>query len=522
MVTEEANNRNDCGRNDQIDSRSSAVKYSTKKTITSPIYYVNGKPHIGHLYTSIAVDILRRFAVICKQSVYTSFGVDEHGQKVENAAKEAGLNPQEYTNSACLPFIDILNKAQVKYDCFIRTTNSNHKEVALHIWGKLYESGMMYEGEYEGWYSKSDEAFYKEEEVENGISKVTGATVEWLSEKCVFFKLSSMRDKLIEHYKNSPDSIKPKSRYNEVLGMLSEQLPDLAVSRSRFQWGIPVADNQVMYVWVDALSNYLTAIGYPKNPNYTQWWSEVIHIIGKDILKFHAVYWPALLFACNLTPPKRIFAHGWWKVNDTKMSKSIGNTIDPFELIERYGIDTVRYYLFRAVRFGSDGVFAYEEVDKIYNTELVNEIGNLVQRVLTLSCNHFGSTLDSLPMNTLSDRDRWILSQWDSTFDDGVNMMEDQEITNYILTIREVITKTNRYIDEVKPWVNPSREIIGTLCLCIQRMTILLWPIMPDKSEQVACMIGLRHITVHDSWNKHTSFPIQKPSPLFLRLPNIG
>jgi methionyl-tRNA synthetase len=499
-------------RHDDIDSGDIEVP---AKYITAPIYYVNGEPHLGHLYTSVAVDILARFEKINGNRVFTSFGTDEHGQKVENAGSSFP-SIQEYVDKMSLNFRKMLDASSVEYNVFIKTTSDIHKKTAQYLWNKIYDSGLIYEGSYAGWYSKRDEAFYKESDVQDGKSTETGSPVEWIEESCLFFALSKMKAKLIEHYSNNPDSIKPKAKYNEVIGMLKSDIPDLAISRSRFSWGIPVPghEGQIMYVWIDALANYLTTIGYPKNTEYSKWWDNVVHIIGKDILKFHAVYWPAFLLAADIKPPHRIFAHGWWNVGHEKMSKSLGNVVDPFKLIEKYGVDEVRYFLFREVHFGNDGSFSDESIHHMINTELSNELGNLVQRVLMFCYNKFGSTIKcGLPHED-------ILQEWDNALADSIEFMQNQDISGYTNRLRSAIIETNKYIDTKKPWSEESevqKQILGVLCLCIQRLLILSWPIIHNKSKSALHMIGVNDVLIEKSWHANQDFPLKKPEAMFMR-----
>ena len=484
------------------------------KFITSPIYYVNGSPHLGHLYTSTAVDILARFEEIYNRPVFTSFGTDEHGQKVASAAIRNGKTPQEFADEMYKPFQDMLSRFNVEYGTFIRTTDDVHKKAATHFWEKVYASGLIYESSYSGWYSKVDEAYYKDDDVLDGKSIETGSSVEWIEEPCLFFAMSKVRDKLLKHYTNNPDAVKPKSKYMEVLGLLKADLPDLAITRSRFDWGISVPNHpgHVMYVWIDALSNYLTALGYPKNADYNKWWANSVHIIGKDILKFHAIYWPAFLIAAGLDLPKRIFAHGWWNVDGQKMSKSIGNVIDPFELADKYEIDCLRYYLFRETQFGSDANFSTASLHSILNTELANEIGNLVQRVLMFCYNKFGSTL---PCNTHDE----ILSIWDKTAEDSDVAMSNQDIMSYLNHARSAVIATNRYIDLVKPWAcntDDMQKYLGILCFCVQKLAILYYPVIPTKSLYILKMLGIRNPNM-DHWSRFKPFPLTKPVPIFTR-----
>lgn len=509
----QSSNRYDESNNNCI-SVSDRLIQSKRLLVTAPIYYVNGRPHLGHLYSSVAVDIIARFARIQGQHAFTSFGTDEHGQKVASAAASLGKTPASFVDEAYLPFEEMLRCAEIDYNSFIRTTDEMHKKVAQSLWQEMSE--LFYEGHYEGYYSKVDEAYYKEEEIVDGKSIHTGSSVEWMQEPCIFFKLSALQEKLTEHYRQNPDVIKPKTRYSEVMGMLAAPLPDLAVSRSRFDWGIPVPghDGQVMYVWIDALANYLTAIGYPRNDDYKQWWSSSVHVIGKDILKFHAIYWPAMLMAAGIEPPSRIFAHGWWNVDAQKMSKSLGNVVDPFLLLSEYGVDQVRYFMFREIPFGNDGTFSNDALQNVVKAELVNEFGNLVQRVMVFCYNKYGSTVECKAHS------EDILNLWDSALHESIKCMQEQDISGYLKSARSAVVATNRYIDSVKPWAcdpEHARHVMGILCLCVQRMAILYSPIIPQKCTEVGNMIGLSHPAIDPHWHKNYPFPLKRPNPLFMR-----
>lgn len=370
--------------------------------LTTPIYYVNAKPHIGTAYTSILVDIASRFyREIMGYNVFSSFGTDEHGLKVERAALKHEMPTQEYVDKAHMPFRELLDTYNIRSSRFIRTTDPDHIMAAQCFWNKLVENDFIYESTYSGWYSESDEAYYSEKEIADGRSIETGSEVKFMEEQCMFFNMQKIKNRLLEHYIKNPDFITPKSRYNEALNILKSDLPDLAISRSKFAWGIPVPghENQVMYVWFEALVNYLTVLGYPHNPNIDEWWAESVHFIGKDILKFHAIYWPAMLLAADLQPPKKIYAHGWLKLYEKKISKSLGNVIDPIEISQEFGIDEMRYVFARTTSYSEDSNFNYDIVKNTIETELVNEVGNLVHRILSICCNKYKATIQYIHDN---------------------------------------------------------------------------------------------------------------------------
>ena len=356
--------------------------------VTTPIYYVNDVPHIGHAYTSLACDAMARFARLDGRRVHFLTGTDEHGQKVEQAAAARGLTPQAFTDRD----VGALPRARrrpwaLSHDDFIRTTEERHKRGVQALWRELVRRDQIYLGTYAGWYSVRDESFYAENELVGGLAP-TGAPVEWVEEPSYFFRLSAWQEPLLRFYDEHPDFVLPASRRNEVVSFVKGGLQDLSVSRTSFRWGIPVPDDpeHVIYVWLDALTNYLTALGWPDDdaPHYRTFWPADVHVVGKDILRFHAVFWPAFLLAAGLAPPRRVFAHGWWTVEGQKISKSLGNAIDPYELIDTYGLDQTRYFLLREVPFGNDGDFSRAAMINRMNRDLANDYGNLVQRVLSL------------------------------------------------------------------------------------------------------------------------------------------
>jgi methionyl-tRNA synthetase len=354
--------------------------------ITTPIYYVNDVPHIGHAYTTLACDVLARYKRLTGYTVKFLTGTDEHGQKVEQSAQKAGITPLDYATKYSAHFQRLAKTLNISNDDFIRTTEPRHKQAAQALWHKLEANGFIYLGSYAGWYSVRDEAFYQESELVNGKAP-SGAPVEWVEEPSYFFKLSAFEQPLLDYYAKHPDAIAPKSRYNEVLSFVKGGLKDLSISRTSFAWGIPVPNNEkhIMYVWLDALANYLTAIGYPdeQSPDFKNFWENVTHVVGKDIVRFHAVYWPAFLMAAGLHLPQRVYAHGWWTNEGQKISKSVGNVIDPYALIDTYGLNAVRYFLLREVPFGQDGDFSHTAMIRRINTDLSNDLGNLCQRVFS-------------------------------------------------------------------------------------------------------------------------------------------
>ncbi len=378
--------------------------------ITTPIYYVNGSPHIGHAYTSIAADVMARWARLEGRKVFFLTGTDEHGQKVEKAAQDAGVTPQAFTDEISAQFRAVANALDVSYDDFIRTTEPRHYRACTALWEKLAAHGDIYLGHYEGWYALRDETFYDEDELtrlaDGARVAPTGAPVEWVREPNYLFRLSAYQDRLLAHYEANPGFIEPLARRNEVVSFVRAGLRDLSVSRSSISWGIPVPGDpqHVMYVWLDALTNYLSAVGYPdeQDPRWPFWPADV-HLVGKEIARFHAIYWPAFLMAAGVPLPRRVFSHGWWTVEGQKMSKSLGNVIDPLALAATYGVDPLRYFLLREVPFGSDGDFSRAKLVTRLNVELANDLGNLAQRTLSLIARNCGGRLPARAERTDDD-----------------------------------------------------------------------------------------------------------------------
>jgi methionyl-tRNA synthetase len=459
--------------------------------VTTPIYYVNDVPHIGHAYTTLACDTLARYKRLSGFDVHFLTGTDEHGQKVEKAASQSGSTPQAFVDQVSQTFRDLIPQINATPNDFIRTTEERHKLAAQHLWQELIKREQIYLGEYSGWYAVRDEAFYHEKELFNGKAP-TGAEVEWVTEPSYFFRLSVWQDKLLEYYHNNPTFIAPESRRNEVIRFVEGGLNDLSVSRTSFKWGVTVPNDSshVIYVWLDALTNYITALGYPNNQdNFKKYWPEAVHVVGKDILRFHAVYWPAFLMAADLPLPKQIFAHGWWTNEGEKISKSLGNAIDPVELVETFGADTVRYFLLREVPFGQDGDFSRQHLINRYNSDLANAYGNLVQRVLSFIHKNCEGKIPQPSTLTLEDTTLFKASQ--EILIELEKDMEQRAFHKYAEHLWQLISRSNQYIDEQKPWglknTDPTRmqTILYVLADTIRQIAILTQPLLPTASEKI-------------------------------------
>ncbi len=499
--------------------------------ITTPIYYTNDKPHIGHAYTTIACDIFARFSKLSQKDVFFLSGTDEHGQKVEKAAKEAHIDPKKFVDNLSLNFEKLVNDLGCEINDFIRTTEIRHRNAAQSLWIKLKENNQIYLSNYEGWYSIRDEAFYQESELKKIDDKyftVNDSPVEWVKEQSYFFKLSDWQNKLINFYENNPDKISPKSRYNEVLSFIKSGLKDLSISRNTFKWGVPVPKdaNHVMYVWIDALCNYLTAIDYPniKSDKFKKYWP-AIHIVGKDILRFHAVYWPAFLMAADLEPPKKIFAHGWWTNEGKKISKSLGNVIDPYEIINEYGLDQIRYFLFSEVPFGNDGDFSKKAISKRVNADLSNNYGNLVQRILTFIVKNCNSKIK--PSNNFNDSDKNILNSLTVKHENYLNFMNNHQIDRAIKSVMEILSLTNAYVDDQAPWSLLKTDskrmeiVLYVIVNVIVKSTIMLSPIIPSSSEKVLSFFNINFNNINLLEFKELikeEININSPIPIFPRI----
>ena len=501
--------------------------------ITTPIYYVNDVGHVGHAYTSIACDILARFNKLQGKNVFFLTGTDEHGQKVEKASLDANLNTQVFVDKMSQNFKDLIPALGCEINDFVRTTENRHKIASQHLWKELEKNKQIYLSNYEGWYSIRDESFYSETDLiknkENNIFHApTGAPVEWVKEESYFFRLSEWQEKLLSFYEENPDSIKPKSRYNEVLSFIKSGLKDLSISRTTFQWGIPVPNNDkhVMYVWIDALCNYLTALDYPNknSEKFIKYWPAV-HIVGKDILRFHAIYWPAFLMAANLQPPKRIFAHGWWTNEGQKISKSLGNVINPHDVISEFGLDQFRFFLFREVPFGKDGDFSKSSIANRVNADLSNNFGNLIQRICSFivkNCNHKVENIFKL-----KEEDQKLLNISEKKLEIYKSYLNNQEIDKAIKEIFELLTLSNIYVDKQAPWLLKKKDIdrmnvvLSVSVEIIKRSTLMLFPIIPDSSIKVFKIlnIDIENKTFDDIFVlPKESLSINIPQPIFPRI----
>jgi methionyl-tRNA synthetase len=463
--------------------------------ITTPIYYPSGKPHIGHAYSSIIADVFARFKRLDEYQVHFLTGTDEHGLKIQKAAEKKNKDPLEFCNELSKTFKDLSKTLNLSNTDFIRTTEERHVKSVQYLWKTLKKNGDIYLSKYSGWYSISDEAYYNEDEIEKKdehyVSSASGSQVEWVEEESYFFKLSKWQDKLLKYYSDNPNFIQPKSRKNEVLSFVKGGLKDLSVSRKSFSWGIKVpGDNEhVIYVWLDALTNYLSALNFPDTENelFKKFWPANIHLIGKDILRFHAIYWPAFLIAAKIPLPKKIYGHGWILSGDEKMSKSKGNILDPIEIIENYGIDPLRYYLVKEVSFGNDGNISQEKLEDCINSDLANNFGNLCQRVT--SFNEKNCDL-KVPSNIkFNDEDLKILNNFSLNIDKIRNEIDKQNLNYYIEFIINSLFDSNKYFNDQEPWKKKSDKnrlntIVYVSLELIRKISIMLYPIIPSSIEK--------------------------------------
>jgi methionyl-tRNA synthetase len=470
--------------------------------LTTPIYYVNDLPHLGHAYTTVACDALARFMRLDGRKVKFLTGSDEHGQKVEQSARAAGIAPQEFCDRISPAWQEMTRLLNISNDDFIRTTEPRHIRGVEALWQELERRGEIYLGRFSGWYSVRDEAFYDESELVDGKAP-TGADVEWLEEENYFFRLSAWQDRLLDWYEAHPDAIAPRSRRNEVISFVKGGLKDLSISRTSFTWGIPVPNDpkHVIYVWLDALANYITALGYPDTGSeFATFWPAALHMVGKDILRFHTVYWHAFLMAAGIEPPKRVFAHGWWTVEGQKMSKSLGNFIPPKELVEKYGLDPVRYFMLRELPFGNDGDFSHRAMVGRLNGDLANDFGNLAQRVLAMINRNCSAKVPE--PGSLGDADERLLGEARGLLGRLRLLMEEQGFHLALEAIWRVVAEANRYVDEQAPWAlrrtDPARmaTVLYALAETLRHLAILVQPFVPDAAadllDQLAVPTGSR------------------------------
>ena len=488
-----------------------------KYYLTTPIYYVNDKPHIGHAYTTILADTIARYRSLLGENPIFLTGLDEHGLKVQQAAEKNGKSAQDHCDSMAPAFIDLWKKLNINYSDFIRTTEPRHTNIVQKILIKVHETGDIYMDEYEGWYSISEERFITEKELDTGQF----GEVKQIKEKNYFFRMSKYQNTLINKIESDELLIQPKSRKNEVLGFLKNELSDLCISRpkSRLEWGIelPFDDNYVTYVWFDALINYISAIGaYKDDKKFSSLWPADVHLIGKDILTTHSVYWPTMLLSLGLPLPKRIFAHGWWLTDNQKMSKSLGNIVSPLMLIDDFGVDSVRYYLMSEMVLGMDATFSSESFEKKYNSDLANDFGNLVSRVSTLIKNNFD---EKIPKNNLAESD---LS---SNFQKIVlkEQLDNLEIDKVINDIMIFIRSINVFMEQNEPWklVKSDKEQAGNILYhCAESLrlaAVMLSPVMPSKTKDILDILGTNEAEL--VWGKlNSGSKISTTEPIFPRI----
>ena len=470
--------------------------------ITTPIYYPSAKPHMGHAYSSIVADFFARFKRIDGFNVHFLTGTDEHGQKIQRAAEKKNIIPLEFCNQLSQTFRDLSKTLNLSNTDFIRTTEDRHKKTVQYLWSELEKNGDIYLSKYSGWYSVSDEAFYSEDEItdknEKKISKESGSPVEWIEEESYFFRLSKWEDKLLDYYKKNSEFISPKSRKNEVVSFVKSGLKDLSISRKTFSWGIKVPNNpeHVIYVWLDALTNYISALNYPDTNDilFKNFWPASVHLIGKDILRFHAVYWPAFLMAANIPLPQKIYGHGWILSGDEKMSKSKGNILDPLDIIDIYGVDPLRYYLIKEVSFGNDGNISQDKLEDCINSDLANNYGNLCQRVTAFAEKNCSSKIPKI--KDFNDADLLMLNKFTENLPTIRKEIDNQNINFYINFIVSALFEANKYFNDQEPWKKKDNQerldtIVYTALEMIRKISFMLYPIIPDSIEKALKVFNL-------------------------------
>ena len=502
-----------------------------KYYITTPIYYPSANFHIGHCYTTVIADSIKRFKKQQGYDVYFLSGSDEHGLKIQKKAEEANITPQEYVDKIIADAKDLWKSLNIDYDKFIRTTDDYHVETVQKIFKKLYDQGDIYKGEYKGLYCTPCESFWTETQLVDGKCPDCTRDVSEVSEEAYFFKLSKYQDRLVEYIESHPDFIQPVSRKNEMINnFIKPGLEDLCVSRTTFTWGIPVSfdDKHIVYVWIDALSNYISALGYLSEDDslFKKFWPADLHIVGKEIVRFHTIIWPCLLMALDLPLPHQIFGHGWLIINGGKISKSLGNYKDPREYIALYGVDAIRYYLLREVPFGSDGTFSEDLLISRYNTDLANTVGNLVNRTLSMLTKYFdGVTLKS---DEETEYDKDLITLVENTKEKVETYMEKLAIPEALDSIFDIFRRCNKYIDETTPWILAKEEnkdklktVLYNLLEAIRIGAILLKAYLPETSNEILRQLNTKEInyeTTNTFGQLETNIHINDFKPIFMRI----
>ncbi|MFO7898562.1 MAG: methionine--tRNA ligase [Planctomycetota bacterium] len=510
--------------------------------VTTPIYYVNDIPHIGHSYTTIAADVLARYHRLCGRRVHFLTGTDEHGIKIQRAADANNETPIQLADRVVERSRSLWNQLDITYDDFIRTTEPRHEKVVQHVFDRLHEQGDLYLGQYEGWYCASCENFLADDDLVDGNCPDCGKEAEWASEETYYFKMSAYEDRLLAHLDEHPEFVRPEARLNEVRSRVEQGLRDVSVTRTSITWGVPLPfdEKHVIYVWIDALINYVSALGYPDGDLFETFWPADVHLIGKDIIWFHCVIWPCVLMALEVPLPRTVFAHGWWTHDGEKMSKSKGNFVDPVATTEAYGVDPYRYFLLRSMPFGQDGDFSESALVGRFNNDLGNDLGNLLHRTLTMIEKYFGGTVpepQDLPEGNLRARATSELRDvagWIAGPGGFHSWMEKVAFSRALETAWDLVRRANQYVEETKPWdlakCDATRAeletVLYSLAEALRIVSIYLWPFMPGKIDEMRRQLGLAPVDPDRSLLAETAdwgglapgITVAKGEPLFPRI----